>query len=73
MKRNLKKLIKWLVITVTSLVLLITLLLYQFKDQFVGMAVNQVNKYLSTKVSVSEVDLTDYTRHITPNINRQAQ
>jgi hypothetical protein len=41
-----------------GLVLLISSFLYFFKDELCGYAVNEVNKHLKARVSVSDVDLT---------------
>lgn len=49
---------KWFFGIVLGIFLLITGALYLFKDQICGIVVDEVNKHLKAKVSVSSVDLT---------------
>jgi hypothetical protein len=58
MKRRLIKIGIWFFGTLFSLMLIITILLYIFKDEICGYAVQELNKHLKTPVTVSEVDLT---------------
>ena len=58
MKRRLIKIGMWFFGTILSLMLIITLLLYIFKDEICGYAIQELNKHLKTPVSVAEVDLT---------------
>jgi hypothetical protein len=58
MKKRLIKIGIWFFGTLFSLMLIITILLYVFKDEICGYAVNELNKHLKTPVTVSEVDLT---------------
>jgi hypothetical protein len=58
MKRRLIKIGIWFFGTLLSLMLIITLLLFIFKDEICGYAVKELNKYLKTPVNVAEVDLT---------------
>lgn len=58
MKQKLLKIAKWTGITLVSIFLLISGGLYLFKDEICGAVINEVNKHLKAKVSVSEVDLT---------------
>jgi hypothetical protein len=58
MKRRLLRISLWFFGSLIGLMLLISGLLYFFKDEICGYAVNEVNKHLKAKVSVSEVDLT---------------
>jgi hypothetical protein len=48
---------KWVAGIVLGLVLLITILLYAFKDKICGVVIAEVNTYLKVPVSVSDVDL----------------
>lgn len=57
-KKRLSKILLWLGSIMSALVMLITILLWVYKDEIVGMAIDQANKYLKVKVQVSEVDLT---------------
>jgi hypothetical protein len=58
MKQKLLKIAKWTGIALVSIFLLISGGLYLFKDEICGAVINEVNKHLKAKVSVSEVDLT---------------
>jgi hypothetical protein len=58
MKKKLIRIAKWSGITLGSIFLLISGGLYLFKDEICGAVINEVNKHLKAKVSVSEVDLT---------------
>ncbi len=56
-KRRLLRIAKWFTGIILGLVLLITVLLYVFKDDICGLVIDEVNKQLKAKVSVSDVDL----------------
>jgi len=58
MKRRLIRISLWFFGSLIGLMLLISGLLYFFKDEICGYAVGEVNKHLKAKVSVSDVDLT---------------
>lgn len=66
-KKRLIKIVKWFFGSLLSLFLLISLLLYIFKDDICQAAVNEVNKHLKAKVTVSEVDLTFWSTF--PNLS----
>jgi hypothetical protein len=57
-KARLIRFSKWFAGCLLGICLLITLLLYIFKDEICGYVVSQVNGYLKTEVTVQEVDLT---------------
>jgi len=56
-KKVLIRIAKWFSGIILGLVLLITIVLYIYKDEICGLVITEVNKHLKTKVSVSEVDL----------------
>jgi hypothetical protein len=56
-KKRLLRVTKWFFGIIISLVILITAGLYFFKDEICNMVIAEVNQYLKTEVSVSEVDL----------------
>lgn len=58
MKQKILKIAKWTGISLVSIFLLISGGLYLFKDEICGAVIDEVNKHLKAKVSVSEVDLT---------------
>jgi len=58
MRRKIWKIAKWFLGTVLSLCLLVTLLLYVFKDDIINYVVGEVNKNLNAKVTVSKIDVT---------------
>lgn len=66
-KRRLKKFSLWFFGTLIGLFLLISLLLYIYKDDICALAVDEVNKNLKTEVMVSEVDLTFWSTF--PNLS----
>lgn len=66
-KKWLVKSLKWFFATVLSLVLLISLLLYIFKDDIIDYAISEINKTLKTKVSVDKIDLTFWSTF--PNLS----
>lgn len=66
-KKRILKICKWFFGTILSLFLLISLLLWVFKDDICQLAIDQVNKHLNTKVTVSEVDLTFWSTF--PNLS----
>lgn len=53
-----KRTVKWFFGTIISLVLLITLTLYIFRDDIINYAVGEINKKLKAKVEVSSIDIT---------------
>lgn len=57
-KTRLIKILKWFLGIILSCVLLISGILLLFKDDIIGYVIQEVNKKLDAKVSVSEVDLT---------------
>ncbi len=56
-KKRIFKFLKWSAGILASIVLLITLMLYIFKDDICGVVVSELNKHLKTKVEVTKVDL----------------
>lgn len=58
MKIRIKKWITWFFGMIVGLCLLVSLLIYVFKDEIIGIVVNEVNKSLNAKVHVSKIDLT---------------
>jgi hypothetical protein len=58
MRRKIWKIAKWFFGTILSLCLLVTLLLYVFKDDIINYVVGEVNKNLNAKVTVSKIDVT---------------
>ncbi len=50
--------LKWFLGVLSGLVLLITVVLYVFKDDICGIVIKEVNKHLNSTVSVADVDLT---------------
>ncbi len=57
-KKRWVRFLKWFVGIFFSIALLITVLLYLFKDNISGVVVSELNKHLKTKVSVSDIDVT---------------
>jgi hypothetical protein len=57
-KKWLVKTLKWFFITFLSLFLLITVLIYIFKDDIIDYAVTEINKSLKAKVQVEKIDVT---------------
>lgn len=53
-----KRILKWFFGTIVTLVLLISLVLYIFKDEIIGFAIKEINQHLKAKVEVNEVDIT---------------
>ena len=66
-KKRLFKIAKWFFGILLSLFLLISLSLYIFKDDICQAAVNEVNRHLNAKVTVSQVDLTFWSTF--PNLS----
>ncbi len=66
-KKRILKILKWFFGTLLSLFLLITFLLYIFKDDICQMAISEVNKHLKAKVTVSDVDITFWSTF--PNLS----
>ena len=67
MKRRLVKIAKWFFGIVLGIFLLISGVLYFFKDEICGIVVTEVNKHLKAKVTVSDVDLTFWSTF--PNVS----
>lgn len=67
MKRFLWKLTKWFFGIIVGLCLTISLLLYIFKDDIINYVVEEVNKNLNAKVTVSKIDLTFWATF--PNVS----
>lgn len=57
-KKWLVKSVKWFFGILISLILLISLLLYLFKDDIIDYAISEINKTLKTEVHVDEIDVT---------------
>lgn len=66
-KKRAISILKWFSGILAGLFLLITFLLYIFKDDICQMAISELNKHLKTKVSVSEVDLSFWSTF--PNLS----
>lgn len=56
-KKGVLRFLKWLAGILAGLFLLITVALFAFKDDICGLVIEEVNKHLKSKVTVSEVDL----------------
>jgi len=67
MRKRLLKIVVWFFGTILSLMLIITLLLYIYKDEICGYAIKEINKHLKAKVTVSDVDLTFWSTF--PNLS----
>jgi hypothetical protein len=57
-KKWLVRFVKWFFGILVTLVLVISFLLYIFKDDIINYAVSQINKNLKTEVHVDEIDVT---------------
>jgi len=57
-KKRLVRFVKWFFGILLTLVLLISFLLYVFKDDIINYAISEINKTLKTKVEVDEIDIT---------------
>lgn len=66
-KKRIIKIAKWFFGTILSLFLLISLLLYIYKDDICQAAIDEANKHLKAKVTVSEVELTFWSTF--PNLS----
>ncbi len=66
-KKRLLKFSKWFFGIVLSLVVVISLILYIFKDEICGAVIEKVNTYLKTEVQVAKVDLTFWSTF--PNLS----
>lgn len=66
-KKRVFRILKWFFGILSGLFLLITLVLYIFKDDICQMAISELNKHLKTKVSVSKVDLSFWSTF--PNLS----
>jgi uncharacterized protein YxeA len=66
-KKRLLKFGKWFFGILLSLVVVISLILYIFKDEICGAVIDKMNAYLKTKVEVAEVDLTFWSTF--PNLS----
>ena len=58
LKKRLFRFLKWFLGIFLGLILLVTLILYIYKDEICGLVVGEVNKLLKTEVVVSDVELT---------------
>lgn len=67
MKRRVWKIVKWFFGITFSLCLILSLLLYIFKDDIINYVVKEVNKNLNAKVTVSKIDLTFWSTF--PNLS----
>ena len=56
-KKRLIRIAKWFTGIILGFVLLVTVILYVFKDDICGLVISEVNKSLKVPVSVSDVDL----------------
>ena len=56
-KKRLIRIAKWFTGIILGFVLLVTVVLYVFKDDICGLVISEVNKSLKVPVSVSDVDL----------------
>lgn len=61
------KISKWFVGIVVGIFLLISLLIYLFKDEIIQYVVQEVNKHLQVKVQVAKIDLTFWATF--PNVS----
>ncbi|XOV66790.1 MAG: AsmA-like C-terminal region-containing protein [Fluviicola sp.] len=66
-KKRIIKIAKWFFGSLLSLFLLISLLLYIYKDDICQAAIDEANKYLKAEVTVSEVELTFWSTF--PNLS----
>jgi hypothetical protein len=66
-KKRLLRFGKWFFGTLLSLMLLISLILYMYKDEICDVVIGKVNTYLNTEVQVSQVDLTFWSTF--PNLS----
>lgn len=66
-KKRLLRFSKWFFGIILSLVVVISLLLYIFKDEICGAVIDKMNAYLKTEVEVAEVDLTFWSTF--PNLS----
>lgn len=58
LKKRLFRILKWFFGIVFGLVMLITALLYIYKDEICGLVVDELNKHLKSEVHVGEIELT---------------
>ncbi|MFK7784620.1 MAG: AsmA-like C-terminal region-containing protein [Crocinitomicaceae bacterium] len=66
-KKRLLRFSKWFFGILLGLILLISLILYMYKDEICDIVIGKVNTYLNTEVEVSEVDLTFWSTF--PNLS----
>lgn len=66
-KKRLLRFSKWFFGTLLGLVLVISLILYMYKDEICNVVIGKVNTYLKTEVQVSKVDLTFWSTF--PNLS----
>ncbi|MCJ8289863.1 MAG: hypothetical protein HRT58_09385 [Crocinitomicaceae bacterium] len=66
-KNRLLRFGKWFFGITLSLVLIISLILYVFKDEICGAVIEKMNAYLKTEVQVAQVDLTFWSTF--PNLS----
>jgi len=57
-KRKLLKILKWTGISFFGLILLISILLYAFRQRIINYVVAEINTHLTAKVQVAKIDLT---------------
>jgi hypothetical protein len=67
MKKRIFQILKWFFGIVIGIVLLITGGLYYFKDEIIGMVLEEVNAHLKSKVKVENVDLAFWSSF--PNLS----
>lgn len=66
-KKWLVKSVKWFFGILLSLVLLVTFLLYVFKDDIIDFAISEINKTLKVEVHVDEIDISFWSTF--PNLS----
>lgn len=66
-KKRLLRFSKWFFGIILSLVVIISLILYIYKDEICGVVISKVNAYLKTEVQVAKVDLTFWSTF--PNLS----
>ena len=66
-KKRIIRILKWFFGIVIGIVLLITGGLYYFKDEIIGMVLDEVNAHLKAKVQVEHVDIAFWSSF--PNLS----
>lgn len=56
--RWIKRTIKWFFGTLVSLILLVSVVIYFFKDDLINYAIGEINKHLQAKIEVGSIDIT---------------